>query len=91
MGDALSMRHPLTGGGMTVALKDAVLLVKAFGGPNSVGEVPARASSSVVNLQDWQSVALLIKDWFERRKPAASTIAVVGPMNVRSLFNRTGI
>jgi squalene monooxygenase len=27
-GDALNMRHPLTGGGMTVALNDAVLLTK---------------------------------------------------------------
>jgi squalene monooxygenase len=26
LGDAMNMRHPLTGGGMTVALKDVVLL-----------------------------------------------------------------
>lgn len=31
-GDAMNMRHPLTGGGMTVALNDAVLLTQLLGG-----------------------------------------------------------
>lgn len=31
VGDALNMRHPLTGGGMTVGLNDVVLLVKKIG------------------------------------------------------------
>ena len=30
MGDALNMRHPLTGSGMTCALKDTLLLSKAL-------------------------------------------------------------
>ncbi|SCU85798.1 LADA_0D09758g1_1 [Lachancea dasiensis] len=32
IGDALNMRHPLTGGGMTVGLNDVVLLIKKIGG-----------------------------------------------------------
>ncbi|CAI6491560.1 ALI_HP2_G0017290.mRNA.1.CDS.1 [Saccharomyces cerevisiae] len=31
IGDALNMRHPLTGGGMTVGLHDVVLLIKKIG------------------------------------------------------------
>ncbi|CCH62499.1 hypothetical protein TBLA_0H02130 [Henningerozyma blattae CBS 6284] len=31
IGDAMNMRHPLTGGGMTVGLSDVVLFVKMFG------------------------------------------------------------
>lgn len=31
-GDALNMRHPLTGGGMSVALNDTVILTRLFGG-----------------------------------------------------------
>lgn len=31
IGDALNMRHPLTGGGMTVGLNDVVLLIKNIG------------------------------------------------------------
>ena len=31
IGDALNMRHPLTGGGMTVGLNDVVLLIKKIG------------------------------------------------------------
>ena len=32
VGDAPNMRHPLTGGGMTVGLGDAVILTELFGG-----------------------------------------------------------
>ena len=35
-GDALNMRHPLTGGGMSVALNDAIILTKLFGAGRSL-------------------------------------------------------
>ena len=38
LGDALNMRHPLTGGGMTVALNDVVLLQKLLG-PDEVPDL----------------------------------------------------
>lgn len=39
-GDAMNMRHPLTGGGMSVALNDAVILTELLGG----GYIRARRS-----------------------------------------------
>ena len=44
LGDASNMRHPLTGAGMTVALKDVVLLSSLLGRP----EVPSLADSATV-------------------------------------------
>lgn len=35
-GDAMNMRHPLTGGGMSVAFNDAVLLTELLGGPGPI-------------------------------------------------------
>jgi len=43
MGDAANMRHPLTGGGMTVALRDAVLL-SALLAPAAVPDLADRAA-----------------------------------------------
>jgi len=42
LGDALNMRHPLTGGGMTVALNDVVLL-KSLLSPENVPELDSTA------------------------------------------------
>ena len=36
-GDAMNMRHPLTGGGMSVALNDAVILTELLGGREKLG------------------------------------------------------
>lgn len=76
-GDALSMRHPLTGGGMTVGLKDVVHLVERLGGGRAVGEIPALLSHDIVNLDDWAAVTAASKAWNMERKPAASTINVL--------------
>jgi len=50
-GDALNMRHPLTGGGMSVALNDVVLLTELLGGGKPLVPVASssRTSSSHTN------------------------------------------
>uniref|UniRef100_A0A0E0NS09 Squalene monooxygenase n=1 Tax=Oryza rufipogon TaxID=4529 RepID=A0A0E0NS09_ORYRU len=60
MGDAFNMRHPLTGGGMTVAFSDIVVLrnlLKPLG-----------------NLHDAPSLCKYLESFYTLRKPVASTI-----------------
>ncbi|THU64794.1 hypothetical protein C4D60_Mb01t30210 [Musa balbisiana] len=60
MGDAFNMRHPLTGGGMTVALSDVVLLHNLL--------KPLR------DLHDASSLCKYLESFYTLRKPVASTI-----------------
>ncbi|KAJ3703482.1 hypothetical protein LUZ61_007187 [Rhynchospora tenuis] len=60
MGDAFNMRHPLTGGGMTVALSDIVVLRNLL--------KPLR------NLHDAASLCKYLESFYTLRKPVASTI-----------------
>ncbi|XP_059437996.1 squalene epoxidase 3-like [Corylus avellana] len=60
MGDAFNMRHPLTGGGMTVALSDIVVLRDLL--------KPLR------NLNDAGSLSKYLESFYTLRKPMASTI-----------------
>ncbi|XP_047167070.1 squalene monooxygenase SE1-like isoform X1 [Vigna umbellata] len=60
MGDAFNMRHPLTGGGMTVALSDIVVLRNLLR--------PLR------NLNDAPSLCKYLESFYTLRKPVASTI-----------------
>uniref|UniRef100_A0A0D9VRK1 Squalene monooxygenase n=1 Tax=Leersia perrieri TaxID=77586 RepID=A0A0D9VRK1_9ORYZ len=60
MGDAFNMRHPLTGGGMTVALSDIVVLHNLL--------KPLR------NLHDASSLCKYLESFYTLRKPVASTI-----------------
>lgn len=60
MGDAFNMRHPLTGGGMTVALSDIVVLQNLL--------KPLR------NLHDAASLCNYLESFYTLRKPVASTI-----------------
>ncbi|KAK2077122.1 hypothetical protein QBZ16_004756 [Prototheca wickerhamii] len=60
LGDSFNMRHPLTGGGMTVALSDAALLCDLF---------PADLTSA-----DAAAVADATAEFYLRRKPWAATI-----------------
>ncbi|WOK95590.1 squalene monooxygenase-like [Canna indica] len=60
MGDAFNMRHPLTGGGMTVALSDIVVLNNLL--------KPLR------NLHDASSLCKYLESFYTLRKPVASTI-----------------
>ncbi|KAK6160573.1 hypothetical protein DH2020_003954 [Rehmannia glutinosa] len=60
MGDAFNMRHPLTGGGMTVALSDIVVLRNLL--------KPLR------DLHDAPSLCKYLECFYTLRKPVASTI-----------------
>ncbi|XP_068343407.1 squalene epoxidase 3-like [Pyrus communis] len=60
LGDAFNMRHPLTGGGMTVALSDIVVLRDLL--------KPLR------NLHDAASLCTYLESFYTLRKPVASTI-----------------
>ncbi|KAH9074782.1 squalene epoxidase-domain-containing protein [Lactarius deliciosus] len=63
LGDAWNMRHPLTGGGMTVALSDVVLLAPML--------------VAVPDLADWHAVAEVLHRWHWARKPLAATINIL--------------
>lgn len=63
LGDSWNMRHPLTGGGMTVALNDVVLLAQMLG--------------KVGNYSDWDQISNMLARWHWARKPLASTINIL--------------
>ncbi|XP_075489237.1 squalene monooxygenase SE1-like isoform X2 [Primulina tabacum] len=60
MGDAFNMRHPLTGGGMTVALSDIVVLRDLL--------------KPINNLHDATTLSKYLESFYTLRKPVASTI-----------------
>ncbi|XVF61407.1 hypothetical protein PTKIN_Ptkin08bG0127100 [Pterospermum kingtungense] len=60
MGDAFNMRHPLTGGGMTVALSDIVVLRDLL--------------RPLHDLHDASSLTKYLESFYMLRKPVASTI-----------------
>ncbi|XAR52970.1 Squalene monooxygenase [Bertholletia excelsa] len=60
MGDAFNMRHPLTGGGMTVALSDIVVLRNLLRPLHDLNDVP--------------SLCKYLESFYTLRKPVASTI-----------------
>ncbi|KAL1189362.1 Squalene epoxidase 2 [Cardamine amara subsp. amara] len=60
LGDAFNMRHPLTGGGMTVALADIVVLRDLL--------------RPIRNLNDKETLSKYIESFYTLRKPVASTI-----------------
>ncbi|TCD70387.1 Squalene epoxidase [Steccherinum ochraceum] len=63
LGDAWNMRHPLTGGGMTVAFGDVVLLRNLL--------------SKVGDFEDWKAISKVLHKWHWRRKPLAATINIL--------------
>ncbi|KAI0021050.1 squalene epoxidase [Xylariomycetidae sp. FL0641] len=65
LGDAMNMRHPLTGGGMTVALNDVVLLADELS-PERIAE-----------LGDTAAVARAMARFHSRRKNLTSIINVL--------------
>ncbi|GAM88872.1 hypothetical protein ANO11243_069060 [Dothideomycetidae sp. 11243] len=65
LGDAMNMRHPLTGGGMTVALNDAVLLSQLL------------APSIVPRLDDTEVVLAQMKRFHWRRKDLTGVINIL--------------
>ncbi|XP_022749233.1 squalene monooxygenase-like [Durio zibethinus] len=60
MGDAFNMRHPLTGGGMTVALSDVVVLRDLL--------------RPLSDLYDASALCKYLESFYTLRKPVASTI-----------------
>ncbi|KAK8522326.1 hypothetical protein V6N12_056038 [Hibiscus sabdariffa] len=60
MGDAFNMRHPLTGGGMTVALSDIVVLRDLI--------------RPLSDLHDASALCEYLESFYTLRKPVASTI-----------------
>jgi len=89
VGDAMNMRHPLTGGGMTVAFWDCVYLTHILGsgawspldGFDNTFPVPASAR----DLSDWTSLKPLLRAWHWKRKKLASVINILA-MALYSLF-----
>lgn len=71
LGDAMNMRHPLTGGGMTVAFHDVVLLERLLAG--------------VAALDDDRAVRAAMKQFYWQRKNLSSIINVLA-MALYSLF-----
>lgn len=63
LGDALNMRHPLTGGGMTVALNDVDMLAKKL--------------SSVASFTNFESVAAKIHEHYAERTSRTATINIL--------------
>lgn len=65
LGDAMNMRHPLTGGGMTVAFNDAVLLSEALSPEN------------VPRLDDTRAILQQMSAFHWKRKNFSSTINIL--------------
>lgn len=63
LGDAWNMRHPLTGGGMTVALSDVALLSKTL--------------ARVQDLGDWDVVSSKLQEFYWERKGLASVVNIL--------------
>jgi len=60
LGDSFNMRHPLTGGGMTVALGDAALLLSIL--------------AALPSFEDPAATALATRGFYTARKPLSATI-----------------
>ncbi|KAK9453228.1 squalene epoxidase-domain-containing protein [Dipodascopsis uninucleata] len=65
IGDAYNMRHPLTGGGMTVALTDAVIITDLLSPQN------------VPDLKDTAAVTVQLHELYWRRKNLSSVINIL--------------
>lgn len=68
VGDAWNMRHPLTGGGMTVAFNDAVLLTEYLRPDHEIQEG---------QLERWDVISERLKEWFWARKNLSGTVNVL--------------
>jgi len=92
IGDAWNMRHPLTGGGMTVALSDVVILrrlleplvtipvAEQFVPASPVSsDKPAAVSAAAIwrPFSDWSLIVPLLTDLHWERKGLASTVNIL--------------
>ena len=76
LGDSWNMRHPLTGGGMTVALNDVVILAQMLG--------------KVESYSNWDQVSDILARWHWARKPLASTFNILS-VALYDLFGADGM
>ena len=65
LGDAMNMRHPLTGGGMTVAFNDVVIISELL------------HPSRIPSLEDWRAVRAAMDQHYWRRKRFTGIINVL--------------
>eukprot|EP00172_Hildenbrandia_rubra_P003912 Plantae.Rhodophyta-Hildenbrandia_rubra.ctg6948.p1 GENE.Plantae.Rhodophyta-Hildenbrandia_rubra.ctg6948~~Plantae.Rhodophyta-Hildenbrandia_rubra.ctg6948.p1 ORF type:complete len:483 (+),score=76.07 Plantae.Rhodophyta-Hildenbrandia_rubra.ctg6948:1394-2842(+) len=63
LGDSFNMRHPLTGGGMTVALSDVTIIRDVL--------------KDVTDLGDTKSLSARMDEFYKRRQPLSSTINIL--------------
>lgn len=102
LGDAWNMRHPLTGGGMTVAFNDVLLLARglcalADGSSDlSKGGVEWEAKATGVGgmgamgpYADWESVRQMAERWAWERRGLASTVNILS-VALYDLFGAQG-
>jgi len=75
LGDSWNMRHPLTGGGMTVALHDVVILTSLIG--------------AIPDLSDWEEVKQALYQWHWVRKPLSATVNILS-VALCDLFSADG-
>jgi squalene monooxygenase len=78
VGDSWNMRHPLTGGGMTVALHDAVLLTRHLA-----------PSESLEDLSEWETIRRRLQSWHWERKHLAGVVNVLS-IALYDLFGADG-
>ncbi|CAO1620543.1 unnamed protein product [Sympodiomycopsis kandeliae] len=93
VGDAMNMRHPLTGGGMSVGLWDVVHLTRALGGSTwrPQEEDQNKTPPSTVNLTAWQrEISPALRDWHWSRKNLSSVINILAQA-LYSLFGADDI
>ncbi|SPO37013.1 related to squalene monooxygenase [Pseudozyma flocculosa] len=76
VGDAMNMRHPLTGGGMSVGLWDAVHLTSLLSGGEWTPS-PARTPARPVDLSDWSALRPALRQWHWYRKNLSSVINIL--------------
>jgi squalene monooxygenase len=77
LGDAMNMRHPLTGGGMTVAFNDVVLLSELL------------SPEKVHDLRDTKAVLQQMSKFHWQRKNLASVINILA-QSLYALFAANG-
>lgn len=75
LGDSFNMRHPLTGGGMTVALSDIFLLNQLL--------------SPLPDFCNWDSVNRALREFYQERRKYCSTINILANA-LYSVFCATG-
>lgn len=90
LGDAWNMRHPLTGGGMTVGLSDVVKLIELLAPiVNPIPETPDEKIDWSSPFADWSRMSSMLLRWHWSRKPVSSTVNILS-VALYDLFGAEG-